>query len=219
VLAVVVLVAAGATRSWSAADRISHNGVAAAGVSDTRLLNQADRLFGSYQPAAAVLRRADQGRRVDPTLLRLAWQRTADAARVDPGLAAFRARALVLLGEPDQAVAAVRDLLAELGPTRYGGVAADAAVTLALAGHPSEARALLGPVLVRALAPGSDLAHAWQDVRAADKAGLLADPATRACVLTAARILGPPPVGLDLLTGVVPAPPGDCASRLKALAG
>jgi O-antigen ligase len=213
VVGVALLVSAAGAHAWGAAERVSHNGVAPPGITDAELMRRANDTFGSYRPAEAVLRRASQGRPVQPDVLRAAWRRTAAAAEVSPALALLRARALVLLGDQAAALTATLALLDRLGPTRVESIARDAAVTLAVAGQPERAKALLGPHLVSDLY-ATDADTAWADVEAADRAGLLADPVTRACVLAAATALGPKPDQV----APAPAPPASgCSDRIAVL--
>jgi hypothetical protein len=216
-VAVVSVVGAFAVRAWAHTDKVAHNGAASATRSPVDLVRRSSGLFSDYRPAAAVLRQADAGRPVTAGTLRTAYERTADAATVDPLLAAYRARALLLLGKPAAAVRASRNLLRALGRAGYPFVAGDVAVTLALAGDKVGARQLLGPVLVADLT-GQPSQRLWAEVLAATRAGLLDDPATARCASVAAtRLVGPAPSG-SALAPVDGAPsPADCSARLAAL--
>jgi hypothetical protein len=217
-VAMVSLAGAFAVRTWARTDRVAHNGAASGSRSADDLVRRSSGLFSDYRPAAAVLRQADAGRPVPAATLRTAYRRTADAATVDPLLAAYRARALVLLGAPAAALRASTDLLHALGRDGYPFVAGDVAVTLAMAGDRVGARQLLGPVLVADLT-GQPSQRVWADVAAATRAGLLDDPATARCASAAAtHLVGPAPAGLDV--ALADGAPGlaDCSARLEAFA-
>jgi hypothetical protein len=218
VVAVLGLAGSYAVRVWASTDRVAHNGAASASRSPTDLVNRSAGPFSDYRPAAAVLRQADAGRPVPAAVLRTAWVRTADAASVDPLLAAYRARALVLLGDPAAGTRAANRLLRALGRDGYPFVAGEVAVTFALAGDRDAARRVLGPVLVADLS-GPPSRRIWADIAAAVRARLIDDGATGRCVASAAaRIVGAAPPGLVVPPADEAPSTVDCSARLAALA-
>jgi hypothetical protein len=217
-LLLVIAVSVPAVWHWHAVDRDSHNGGASHGVTLQRLQHLQGGPFSDARPSVAILRGAETGLYTDPGAIADAYRRTKRVAAVDPAVAALRARALLVLGRSAEAAAAASHLLTAIGSNRDIPLVDSLVVTLALSGERAAAWEALAPRLATTLSDTGNARAIWGHIAAADRAGLLTDEATTACMTAQAqRRAGSPPPNLPVGLRSSGPPAADCPERLEAL--
>ncbi|MCA1832486.1 MAG: O-antigen ligase family protein [Actinobacteria bacterium] len=153
--------------------------------------------------------------RLPESQVRAALHATARRAAIDANLQILRARAMLLLGERDAAIALARGVVSRYGARRVYLVG-DLAEILAAAGEREQAAATVLSGLAKELQPAYPAPdQAWSNV--AVLAGVVGpdDPRARCAVAIATRALGPPPLGLRLPSAALVAEPVGCSSVLR----